>query len=104
MTYHAPILIDSSQTMLTSKERQALKAKAHKLKPVVMIGNNGLTKEVINETEVSLKKHELIKIKINGAEKAERQQIAQQIADDVEGELVQTLGNIAIIYKENLDD
>ena len=57
-------------------ERQLLKAKAHNLKPVVLMGAKGLTQAVIDETEIALLAHELIKIKINGQEKNDRKETA----------------------------
>lgn len=79
--------------------KQALKAKAHHLKPVVFLGNKGLTAAVIEETNVALLAHELIKIKINGAEKEDRQLIAVEICTQLQAELVQLIGNTAIIYR-----
>lgn len=54
---------------LTKKQVQHLKALAHHLNPVVMIGNNGLTEGVLAETEVALTHHELIKVKIAGEDR-----------------------------------
>lgn len=81
--------------------RQALKAKAHHLKPVVLLGAKGLTPAVIEETNVALIAHELIKIKINGAEKADRRLIAAELCQQLQAELVQLIGNIAIVYRKN---
>jgi RNA-binding protein len=81
--------------------KQALKAKAHHLKPVVLIGAKGLTDAVIEETNVALIAHELIKVKINGAEKEDRQQMATELCTQLQAELVQLIGNTAIIYRKN---
>lgn len=83
--------------------KQALKAKAHHLKPVILLGAKGLTPAVIEETRITIEKHELIKIKIAGLEKEERQQIAHAICSELEAELVQLIGTIAIIYKKNVN-
>jgi RNA-binding protein len=80
--------------------RQALKAKAHHLKPVVLLGAKGLTPAVIEETEVAIHAHELIKVKINGAEKEDRQLMAQELCQQLRAELVQLIGNTAIIYRK----
>ncbi len=80
--------------------KQALKAKAHHLNPVVMIGAKGLTAAVIDEVEVTLLAHELIKVKINGAEKTTRLEIANQLAISLRASLVQVIGNIAILYRK----
>ena len=84
--------------------KQALKAKAHHLKPVVLLGAKGLTPAVVEETNIALLAHELIKVKINGAEKAERQTIALDICQQLKATLVQLIGNTAILYRENIED
>ena len=81
--------------------RQALKAKAHHLKPVVLLGAKGLTPAVISETDVALVAHELIKVKINGAEKEDRQAMAAELCQALQAELVQLIGNTAILYRQN---
>ncbi|AHE68267.1 YhbY family RNA-binding protein [Legionella oakridgensis] len=84
--------------------KQSLKAKAHHLKPVVLMGAKGLTLPVIEETNVALLAHELIKVKINGIEKSERQIIAIELCKQLHAELIQLIGNTAIIYRENVTD
>lgn len=79
-----------------------LKIKAHSLKPVVIIGQLGLTKSVLTEIKLALMAHELIKIKIR-AERHVRKTINQQICVDTQAELIQTLGQISIIYRYNPD-
>lgn len=81
--------------------RQSLKAKAHHLKPVVLLGAKGLTPAVIEEANLALTAHELIKIKINGAEKEGRRLIATELCNQLHAELVQLIGTIAIIYRKN---
>ena len=81
--------------------KQALKARAHHLKPVILMGEKGLTTAVIDETNIALLAHELIKVKINGVEKNERLIIAQELCQQLKAELIQMIGNIAIIFREN---
>ena len=83
--------------------RQELKAKAHHLKPVILLGAKGLTPAVIDETNLALLIHELIKVKINGAEKLERLEIANELCLQLQAEFVQMIGNTAIIYRKNKD-
>src|ERR1700749_4708074 len=90
------ILVDTSM-------KQSLKAQAHHLKPVVMIGSKGLTPAIILETEAAIKAHELIKIKISGFLKKERSDIAQELSQAIQAELLQIIGTIAIVYKKNED-
>lgn len=83
--------------------KQALKAQAHHLKPVVLLGNKGLTPAVIEETNIALLAHELIKVKINGSDKAGRQKIATDLCDALQADCVQLIGSTAILYRKNVD-
>lgn len=81
--------------------RQTLKARAHHLKPVILLGAKGLTPAIIDETNIALTTHELIKVKINGAEREDRQLIAAEICQQLQAELIQLIGHTAIIYRKN---
>lgn len=84
---------------LTPKMRQYLKAKAHKLKPVVMIGSKGLTENVHNEIDRALNDHELIKIRIQGEDRAMREELLNEIIQISHAEKVQLIGGIGTIYR-----
>jgi len=86
---------------ITSKKRSALRSQAHALKPVVIVGGNGLTETVMAEIDRALNDHELIKIKIAGQEKAQRKADSLTICESLQAELIQNIGNIAVIYREN---
>lgn len=81
--------------------KQSLKAQAHHLKPVVLLGAKGLTEAVVAETNIALLSHELIKVKINGAEKEDRLAMAQDLCEQLHAELVQMIGNTVILYRKN---
>ncbi|KTD28759.1 ribosome assembly RNA-binding protein YhbY [Legionella israelensis] len=83
--------------------KQNLKAQAHHLKPVVIIGAKGLTDAVAEETDHALKAHELIKVKIQGLEKGDRRLLAGKLCQQLEAELIQLIGNTAVIYRKNPD-
>jgi RNA-binding protein len=85
---------------LTPKERQYLKGLAHKLKPVVLIGGNGLTAAVNKEIDRALNDHELIKVRIQSQEREQRRQILADISAAVHAELVQTIGAIGVFYRK----
>lgn len=84
---------------LTKKQVQHLKALAHHLNPVVMIGNNGLTEGVLAETEVALTHHELIKVKIAGEDREMKTLIADAIVRETGAYNVQIIGKILVIYR-----
>jgi RNA-binding protein len=81
-------------------DKKKFRAAAHSLKPVVMIGQSGLTAAVLAEIELTLTHHELIKIKIR-AEREERKQISEKICLDTRAELIQVIGACAVIYRLN---
>ena len=88
---------------LTPKQRQALKAQAHALKPVVMIGQNGLTDAVIREADIALKAHELIKIRVRNDDRDEREQFAQIFCERLNAQLVAHSGKLIILWRKNED-
>ncbi len=85
---------------LTSRAKQALVATAHPLRPVVSIGNLGLTDSVLAEIDRALYDHELIKIKIYSDQtKTERKALLQEIAERLKAEPLKVIGHIAILYR-----
>ena len=87
---------------LTVSERLALKGRAHQLKPTVMIGNAGLTESVLKEIALTLKTHELIKIRVM-AERLQREEILTAICTQLDAAAVQHIGKILVVYKPNPD-
>lgn len=86
---------------LASKVRQQLKAKAHKLRPIVIVGNNGLTANVNNEVDRALSDHELVKMRINAEDREMRRALFLEIAQLHHAELIQIVGKIGVIYRKN---
>jgi RNA-binding protein len=87
--------------MLTSVERKSLKARAHKLEPVVIVGAKGLTDEVVKEIELALKAHELIKVRAPGLERDQRQPVLDEVLSRTRAELVQQVGKVFVLYRKN---
>lgn len=85
---------------MDNKQKAALVAKAHHLNPVVMIGQKGLTPNVLAETDQALNAHELIKIKVVADGKEERQIIVEQICAELNAINLKLIGNIAIVYRK----
>ena len=86
--------------MLNPAERKALRARAHKLEPVVMIGGKGLTDEVIAEIDRALTAHELIKVRAAGLERAAREEAFAAICRKTAAEAVQQVGKICVIFRK----
>jgi RNA-binding protein len=84
---------------LNTKERQHLKSRAHPLKPVIMVGNNGVTEAVIKEIDRALNDHELIKIRVQTEDRELRVQMLEAIRVASSSELVQKIGGIGVFYR-----
>jgi RNA-binding protein len=86
---------------VTPADKKKLRAQAHTLKPVVMIGQAGLKSAVTAEIELALDSHELIKVKIRTGDRDIRKQIGAEICSTAHAELIQTIGQILVIYRRN---
>jgi len=84
---------------LASSERRALRARAHALAPVVMIGEAGLTTPVLNEIHRNLASHELIKIRVFADDHAVRSRCLTEICAALHAAPVQHIGKILVIYR-----
>ena len=86
--------------MLSQPERKELRARAHKLDPVVMIGAKGLTDEVVKEVELALKAHELIKVRAPSLERDARAVAFQALCERTGAETVQEIGKVCVLYRK----
>lgn len=84
---------------LTSQQRAKLRGLAHTLKPVVIIGQNGLSANVLAEADVALTAHELIKVKIVHPDRNVRQAIGAQLCTELNAAWVQSIGQLVVIYR-----
>ena len=84
---------------LSTKQKQYLKSLAHHLSPVVMLGGNGLTEGVLEEIDLSLSHHELIKVKISGSDRETKQLIVNAIVRETGAAEVQTIGHVLVLYR-----
>lgn len=84
---------------LSTKQKQHLKGLAHNLKPVVMMGSNGLTEAVIAEIEIALNHHELIKVKIASEDRETKLLIVDAIIRETEAEKVQVIGKTLVLFR-----
>jgi RNA-binding protein len=84
---------------LSVSQRLALKGRAHALKPVVMIGNAGLTPAVLDEIERSLKSHDLLKIKVMSDDREIREAMLQEICTILKAGPVQHIGKMLVVYR-----
>ncbi len=85
---------------MDAASKKKLRSQAHGLKPVIIVGQAGFTEAVLAETEIALDHHELIKVKIR-AERDDRLAICDKICDATTANLIQLIGQIAILYRHN---
>ena len=88
---------------LSKKQIKFLRAKCHDLKAVIMLGQKGLTEEVLNELEIALTHHELVKIKLAVDDRDARKQMIADICDKSNSEEVQSIGKTLSVYRVNSD-
>ena len=86
---------------LSPTRRRELKARAHALDPVVLIGAAGLSPAVLAEIERSLKSHELIKVRVPGADRPGRKAMLEEICRLTAAQSVQHIGKIIVLFREN---
>ena len=84
---------------LTPAERSALRAEAHGLNPVVMIGEAGLTESVMKEIAASLDAHGLIKVRVFGDDREARVAKNEQISAELDAAPVQHIGKLLVLYR-----
>jgi putative YhbY family RNA-binding protein len=84
---------------LTPADRKALRARAHHLDPVVMIGDAGLSRAVLAEADRALGAHELIKIRVLGEDRAQRQALLTEICSALGCAAVQSIGKLLVVYR-----
>ncbi len=88
---------------LSQNQKRHLKKLAHNLKPVVMVGQHGVSEGVLAETDIALRDHELIKMRVSAGEREERDEMIGQIVAHSKSELVQRIGNVAVLFRANPD-
>ena len=85
--------------LLTNAERKELKARAHPLNPVVMVGAAGMSPPVLQEIDRGLAAHELIKVRLAGGQRMDREQVAEDIAEALSCAVVQIIGHMLVLFR-----
>jgi RNA-binding protein len=89
---------------LNSMQAKYLRGLAHDFKPVVLVGQKGLSQTLIQSVDEAFQRHELIKIKfIDYKEKAQKKEIAAAIENETDCRMAGMIGHIAIFYKPQSD-
>jgi RNA-binding protein len=86
---------------LSNPQKRHLRSLAHHLKPVVMIGQHGMKDSILEELEIALDSHELIKVRVSAGDREERSELIERMIAASGAELVQTIGHIAVLFRRN---
>lgn len=87
---------------LTSAQKKHLRGLAHSLDPVVMVGQKGITQELLDEVSRALNDHELIKVRFTSF-KDQRETLSEEISSKCEAGIAGIIGNHLILYREHPD-
>ena len=89
---------------LSEAQKKQLRGRGHALKPVVMIGESGLTDAVTREFESAIAHHELIKVRVKVGDRRIRDELIEKLCADGDTQLIQRIGNMALLYRENPEE
>jgi RNA-binding protein len=88
---------------LTDKQRRHLRGLAHPLKPVVIVGQAGVTAPVLAEIGAALDVHELVKVKVNAGDRETRAAMIERILGETGADPVQRIGQILVLFRRNAE-
>ena len=89
---------------LSPSQRRYLRSLAHDLSPVILLGAKGATDAVLKELDLALSHHELVKVKLSGGDKDERQVQIDFLSQGTHAESVQQVGHIVVLFRRNEDE
>ena len=101
--YNTLLSLNQLREQMDNKTKKALKARAHHLNPVVIVGDKGLSKAVLKEIDVALRAHELIKIKLQSDDREERRAMGVEICHKLAAHPIGSIGKIVVIYREHIE-
>ena len=86
---------------LNANQKRYLRSHAHDLKPVILVGQKGVTDALLKELDLALAHHELVKVRLADDVRESRAQSIEKIGSEAKAEVVQTIGRIACFYRRN---
>lgn len=89
---------------LSPSQRRYLRSLAHDLNAVILLGAKGATEAVVKELDLALSHHELVKVKLSGGDKEEREAQIATLAEGTGAESVQQIGHIVVLFRRNEDE
>ena len=89
---------------LSESQKKFLRGRGHQLKPVVTVGDAGLSDSVMQEFNSTISHHELIKVRVRAVSRESRDALIDELCREGAGILIQRIGNVALIYRANPDE
>jgi RNA-binding protein len=89
--------------VLTAAQTRFLRGQAHDLKAMLQVGGKGVSDALVNEVGAALEQHELVKVKVAGAEREARDAMIRELAERTAAALVQRIGHTAVLYRPSQD-
>jgi len=86
---------------LSEAQKKYLRGRGHALKPLIMVGESGLSDGLLAEYESTLDHHELIKVRVRVGDRDTRDAMIEKLCKDSSATLVQRIGNVALVYRAN---
>ena len=96
------ILLHFAPMNLSEHQKKYLRGLGHQLKPLIMVDDAGLSESVLAEYESTLDHHELIKVRVRVGDRDARNAIIEQLCNDSGAILIQRIGNVALLFRQNL--
>ena len=88
---------------LTTAQRTHLRRLGHPLEPIVLVGQNGLSPNLVAERDRALRDHELVKVRARVGDRELRDEILDELAKQTGAEIVQRVGHVGLYYRRNPD-
>lgn len=89
---------------LSSSQMRYLRSLAHDLSPVILLGAKGATEAVVKELDLALGHHELVKVKLSGADKDQRQTQIDALTGGTQSEKIHLIGHVVVLFRRNVDE
>ena len=96
------ILLHFAPMNLSEHQKKYLRGLGHQLKPLIIVGDAGLSESVLAEYESTLDHHELIKVRVRVGDRDARDAIIERLCNDSAAILIQRTGNVALLFRQNL--
>jgi len=87
---------------LNEHQKKFLRGLGHQLKPLIIVADSGLSESLLAEYESTLNHHELIKVRVRVGDRAARDEIINKLCTDSSAQLIQRVGNVALVFRQNL--